>query len=135
MFEERPSWHAEARCNTGDAVLLELFFGHMVIGPTDEQIARARQVCALCPVSAECLEAALEAPQNPHGVWAGTTEDERRPIRRERHGGLGLNRLREHGTSAGYQAHLRAGEEACWECRDAHSRYQHPEMSTPRRPM
>ncbi len=36
-----------------------------------------------CPVRAECLEHALTAPEE-HGTWGGTSEPERRQLRRER---------------------------------------------------
>jgi WhiB family redox-sensing transcriptional regulator len=49
-----------------------------------EPARRARQVCAGCPVRAECLELALSMPQRPAGIWGGTTERERRDMRRER---------------------------------------------------
>lgn len=44
--------------------------------------APAKKVCATCPVRVECLEWAL-AHEN-HGVWGGTSERERRTIRRRR---------------------------------------------------
>ncbi|MFJ5552905.1 WhiB family transcriptional regulator [Streptomyces sp. NPDC093225] len=39
----------------------------------------AREVCALCPVQAECLRHALHV-QEPYGVWGGLTEEERRAL-------------------------------------------------------
>lgn len=45
-------------------------------------IARAKTVCASCPVAAECLSWALETNQ-PDGIWGGHTAKERRVIRRE----------------------------------------------------
>lgn len=45
--------------------------------------AAARRVCAGCPVRAECLEYALEAGEK-FGVWGGTSEKERRAMRRQR---------------------------------------------------
>ncbi|HEX6946316.1 MAG TPA: WhiB family transcriptional regulator [Acidimicrobiia bacterium] len=44
-------------------------------------IARARAVCAGCPVAAECLNWAL-ATNQPDGIWGGHTPRERRAIRR-----------------------------------------------------
>jgi WhiB family redox-sensing transcriptional regulator len=43
----------------------------------------ARQICAECPVKAECLEYALEN-RIDHGVWGGCSERERRRIQRRR---------------------------------------------------
>ncbi len=50
-----------------------------------KKVMAAKQICAGCPVKAECLEYALN---NPHaskiGIWGGTTEKERRALRRRR---------------------------------------------------
>ena len=35
-----------------------------------QDIARAKQICAMCPVIADCLEGALER-REPWGVWGG----------------------------------------------------------------
>lgn len=45
-------------------------------------IAQAKTVCETCPVSAQCLEYAFETNQRA-GIWGGTTEDERRSLRRK----------------------------------------------------
>jgi WhiB family transcriptional regulator, redox-sensing transcriptional regulator len=41
----------------------------------------AKAVCVLCPVQAECLAYALQNPQL-QGVWGGTSDAERRALRR-----------------------------------------------------
>ncbi len=41
----------------------------------------ARAMCGWCPVRAACLEHALVAGED-HGIWGGTTPDERRAMRR-----------------------------------------------------
>lgn len=43
---------------------------------------QAAAICAACPVQTECLDFAID--NNERGYWAGTTEDERRTIRRRR---------------------------------------------------
>lgn len=43
----------------------------------------AKRICATCPVSAECLEYALEH-RIDHGVWGGTSERQRRRILKKR---------------------------------------------------
>lgn len=48
-----------------------------------ESPQEAKNVCASCPVRAECLEYALVTRQI-FGVWGGTSEWERRKIRRLR---------------------------------------------------
>jgi len=45
--------------------------------PTDHaNIAKARRVCASCPVRLDCLALALLAP-HVQGIWGGLTEAER----------------------------------------------------------
>ncbi|MCI0425303.1 MAG: WhiB family transcriptional regulator [Actinobacteria bacterium] len=44
-------------------------------------IARAKAVCAGCPVADECLSWALETNQT-EGIWGGHTAKERRSLRR-----------------------------------------------------
>lgn len=46
------------------------------------QIEKAKAVCAVCEVAEECLEYAFETNQRA-GIWGGTTEDERRSLRRK----------------------------------------------------
>lgn len=49
---------------------------------TPEKVAFAKEVCDMCPVRDECLEYAFETNQ-VSGIWGGTTEDERRSLRRK----------------------------------------------------
>ncbi|MGH9245524.1 MAG: WhiB family transcriptional regulator [Acidimicrobiales bacterium] len=58
-------WQVEARCNDGAGTLTALFFSEEL-----QDIARAKAVCARCPVIAECLEAAI-VRREPWGVWGG----------------------------------------------------------------
>ncbi len=44
-------------------------------------IAKAKAVCASCPVASECLTWAIETNQG-EGIWGGHTPRERRVIRR-----------------------------------------------------
>lgn len=44
-----------------------------------EEVATAKAVCATCPVRAECLAAGL---YEKYGIWGGTSERERRKLRR-----------------------------------------------------
>ena len=44
-------------------------------------IAKAKAVCATCPVADECLTWAIESNQT-EGVWGGHTPKERRALRR-----------------------------------------------------
>lgn len=42
----------------------------------------AKAVCARCPITATCLQDALDDP-SLEGVWGGTTEREREHLRRD----------------------------------------------------
>ncbi len=66
----RPSWWADAACRgVGPAA----FF------PTRGQpLEPAREFCARCPVTAECLEVATAGTEV--GIWAGTSERARRKM-------------------------------------------------------
>jgi WhiB family redox-sensing transcriptional regulator len=75
-----PDWRDEAACRNADP---ELFFPIGNAGPPLLQLDRAKQVCAGCTVRTPCLEWALASGQEA-GVWGGTTEDERRTLRRTR---------------------------------------------------
>jgi WhiB family transcriptional regulator, redox-sensing transcriptional regulator len=59
----------------------ELFFPVGNSGPALAQIAEAKAVCGRCPVVAECRDWAVQAGP-VDGVWGGTTESERRAMRR-----------------------------------------------------
>jgi WhiB family redox-sensing transcriptional regulator len=50
-------------------------------GPSLAQIDRVRAICAGCPVRARCLAWAMETGQGD-GIWAGTTPEQRKAIRR-----------------------------------------------------
>lgn len=42
-------------------------------------VQRAMSICEQCPIRESCLEYAIQA--EPHGIWGGTTEEEREYIR------------------------------------------------------
>ncbi|MGH8902406.1 MAG: WhiB family transcriptional regulator [Egibacteraceae bacterium] len=71
-------WREKAACRELDTAL---FFPIGTTGPALEQIARAKAVCASCPVIRECLEWALDNNEQD-GIWGGTDEDKRRRLRR-----------------------------------------------------
>jgi WhiB family redox-sensing transcriptional regulator len=71
-------WRQEAACQDHDT---DLFFPAGDTGPAALQIVRAKAICGICPVKDECLSFALTFYQE-YGIWGGTTEDERRVIRR-----------------------------------------------------
>ncbi len=72
-------WRSEALCRDTDP---ELFFPIGTTGAALLQIEQARSVCRQCPVQAECLDFALTTNQDS-GIWGGTSEEERRGLRRE----------------------------------------------------
>jgi WhiB family redox-sensing transcriptional regulator len=45
----------------------------------EEREARAKAICAACPVRKPCLEYALRI-REPHGIWGGLNEAERRQL-------------------------------------------------------
>jgi len=61
-----PSFFAEAACRGMPA---DLFFPAV---KGDHPSAGAKEVCAACPVQAECLAYAVEHKEE-HGVWGGET--------------------------------------------------------------
>ena len=83
--------------------------------------AQARQICAGCPVRAECLVWAIQCDE-PAGIWAGFDEDDRRHIARRFR--PHLIPVIDHGTEAGHAAHHRHGIPPCKACLDAHAIYQ-----------
>ncbi|MEW2295512.1 WhiB family transcriptional regulator [Streptomyces sp. NPDC006743] len=74
------NWREHAACRHEDP---DLFFPIGTTGPALVQTEQAKSVCRRCPVRDECLEWALETAQ-PLGVWGGTSENERRALRRRR---------------------------------------------------
>jgi WhiB family transcriptional regulator, redox-sensing transcriptional regulator len=56
---------SRARCRDGAATMLPLFFSEQL-----DDIARAKAICAKCPVIESCLEGAL-VRREPWGVWGG----------------------------------------------------------------
>jgi WhiB family redox-sensing transcriptional regulator len=70
------SWSDLAACRRVDP---QVFLPVSDIGLSRTQVARAKVVCASCGVRQKCLEFAL-ATQEVHGVWGGTSEDERRML-------------------------------------------------------
>lgn len=107
LFEPAP-WMTDAACKGMDPAL---FF------PTQGQPVskHAKAACQTCPVLDVCREAAI-TDGSLHGYWGGTSERQRRAIRKE----LGIKNSQRkpirHGTSNGYKAHRRYNEDACAAC-------------------
>jgi WhiB family transcriptional regulator, redox-sensing transcriptional regulator len=76
---EQDAWRDDASCRDTDP---DLFFPVGTTGPAIEQIDNAKAVCHECLVQRECLEYALATNQDS-GVWGGTSEEERRQLRKQ----------------------------------------------------
>ena len=79
----RKGWQADAACRGSDATL---FFAPNYFERREEKDARehqAKRLCARCSVREPCLEYALRT-RDPHGVWGGLNELERRRLLRTR---------------------------------------------------
>lgn len=72
-------WRQYAACRDTNP---DLFFPVGTTGPAIEQIASAKAICAECPAREDCLEYALATNQDS-GIWGGTSEEERRVLRRQ----------------------------------------------------
>lgn len=79
-------WLERARCRNEDP---ELFFPIGTTGPALDQVETAKAVCQRCDVRSTCLEWAIATGQDA-GVWGGTSEEERRAIRRARRRGAAV---------------------------------------------
>lgn len=71
-------WRSTAACRDTDP---DLFFPVGTTGPALVQIAQAKAVCGECDAKAACLEFAITTNQDT-GIWGGTSEEERRKLRR-----------------------------------------------------
>jgi WhiB family redox-sensing transcriptional regulator len=72
-------WRRVASCRDTDP---DLFFPVGTTGPAIEQIENAKAVCRTCEALVPCLEFALSTNQDS-GIWGGTSEEERRKLRRQ----------------------------------------------------
>jgi WhiB family redox-sensing transcriptional regulator len=76
-------WQLRAACRGSDAVL---FFAPNYFERREEKDARearAKAICSVCSVRELCLAYALHI-REPHGVWGGLNEFERRQVLRRR---------------------------------------------------
>jgi WhiB family redox-sensing transcriptional regulator len=77
-------WQFEAACRGQDT---SLFFAPNYFEKRHEKDAReakAKAYCRVCSVRQQCLEYALRI-REPHGIWGGLNEMERRQLLRQRH--------------------------------------------------
>jgi WhiB family transcriptional regulator, redox-sensing transcriptional regulator len=83
MWNRTVDWDAEdwrqfAACRS---TAPDLFFPIGTTGPAIDQIEAAKRICRTCTVQRPCLDFALATNQES-GVWGGTSEDERRKLRK-----------------------------------------------------
>ena len=76
---ERDEWRDLSACRDTDP---DLFFPVGTTGPAIEQIENAKAVCRACDVQQQCLDYAL-ATNHDSGILGGTSEEERRALRRQ----------------------------------------------------
>jgi WhiB family transcriptional regulator, redox-sensing transcriptional regulator len=87
MTDYATEWRAAGACLSADP---ELFFPIAQGSAADGQISSALRVCAGCGVRQQCLDFAMTTGE-AHGIWGGTTPDERIRARRR-----SMRRRREH---------------------------------------
>ena len=73
MLVDDDNWRLAAACRFAEP---DLFFPVSSSGKALKQVAEAKAICAQCQVVRSCLAFALRTRQ-VHGVWGGTTEEER----------------------------------------------------------
>ena len=78
MTDYATEWRAASACLSADP---ELFFPIAEGSAADAQTPAALRVCAGCGVRQQCLDFAM-ASGEAHGIWGGTTADERIRARR-----------------------------------------------------
>jgi WhiB family transcriptional regulator, redox-sensing transcriptional regulator len=78
MTDYATEWRAASACLSADP---ELFFPIAEGAAADPETSTALRVCAGCAVRQQCLDFAM-ATGEAHGIWGGTTPDERIRARR-----------------------------------------------------
>jgi WhiB family redox-sensing transcriptional regulator len=73
--ERDDAWRDSAACRGTSP---QLYFGTRI-----NEVADAKKVCKGCKVVGDCLDYALDRPEE-FGVWGGASERERRRMRRRR---------------------------------------------------
>ena len=127
-------WQDRANCKGMDPAL---FHEEKPFNWPKKQLARAKAICATCPVAQDCLQFAIEN-QYLLGVWGGMTYNERLAYRKLK-GEFIIRRNRsemDHGTDSMYQREVRdkrlgKGAGPCEACRQAHN-LRNQEMSRAR---
>ncbi|QFP94839.1 WhiB family transcription factor [Mycobacterium phage Marshawn] len=74
IFTLPEAWEHDALCVQTDP---HLFFPQKGKGARD-----AKRICARCPVVDECLDRAMAFGVEVEGIWGGTTQRDRRAMKR-----------------------------------------------------
>lgn len=77
------TWQDNAACRGEDTALFFGPAGHERPEEREVRQAKAKEICAQCPVRAACLDYAIETPERD-GTWGGLNEEERALERRRR---------------------------------------------------
>lgn len=80
MSDVEHSWEDRAACRGPNAALF--FSPESFERKVDRRIReqKAKQICRACVVQKECLQYALQIDE-PHGIWGGLNETERKALR------------------------------------------------------
>ena len=85
MTQAVETWQARALCRGPQA---EMFFPQTHAERKEEKLQRedrAKEICRTCPVRPDCLEYAIRI-REPHGIWGGLNEVERKQLADRRAG-------------------------------------------------
>jgi WhiB family transcriptional regulator, redox-sensing transcriptional regulator len=77
---QQRDWLSRSACLGADP---DVFFPISSTAAAAPQVARAKAICADCPVRPTCLDFAM-ANRDLQGIWGGTTDEERRKARRSK---------------------------------------------------
>jgi WhiB family redox-sensing transcriptional regulator len=73
------TWQRDAACRGPESVLFFPPTAPETRGEREGREARAKQICEACDVRVACLEYSLRI-REPHGIWGGLNEGERRLV-------------------------------------------------------
>ena len=79
MVQAVDTWQIKASCRGPQA---EVFFPPSHSERKEEKLrreARAKSICATCAVRSDCLDYAIRI-REPHGIWGGLNELERKQL-------------------------------------------------------
>ena len=96
MTRYATDWLAAGACLSADP---DLFYPATTGALGARQAAKAQRICGRCTVRRECLEFAMNS-REVHGIWGGTTPEERVRARRQRAAARRRGRLREEAGAA-----------------------------------